>query len=304
MRAALAASHSANTRRAYTGHWEAFAAWAGRTERTALPAEPETVAAHLAELATRVKPATLKLRRAAIAAAHRADGLPDPTASALVRRTLAGLVRAAAALGEASPKQAPALTAEGLAAVRANARRRRKNRAGRRESAVAAERRGSVDIALCSVMRDGLLRPSEAAALTWADIKQAGDGTGRLALGRSKGDQSGEGTVLYLGEAAMLDLEAIRPEDVDGNARVFGLRCAQSISRRLRDVARQAGLGDSFSGHSARVGMTLDLAADGAELVELMRAGRWKTSAMPARYTRMQAAGRGAVAKYYAKRSD
>lgn len=75
-------------------------------------------------------------------------------------------------------------------------------------------------------------------------------------------------------------------------------------SRRLRDAARQAGLGDRFSGHSARVGMTQDLAADGAELVELMRAGRWKSSAMPARYTRLQAAGRGAVAKYYAKRTD
>ena len=35
------------------------------------------------------------------------------------------------------------------------------------------------------------------------------------------------------------------------------------------------------------------------ELPELMTAGRWKSPRMPARYTERQAAGRGAVAKYY-----
>ena len=30
-----------------------------------------------------------------------------------------------------------------------------------------------------------------------------------------------------------------------------------------------------------------------------MTAGRWKTSRVPARYTERQAAGRGAVARYY-----
>ena len=59
-------------------------------------------------------------------------------------------------------------------------------------------------------------------------------------------------------------------------------------------------LGDGFSGHSPRVGMAQDLAADGAALPELMQAGRWRSSAMPALYVRAQSAGRGAVAKYYA----
>ena len=47
---------------------------------------------------------------------------------------------------------------------------------------------------------------------------------------------------------------------------------------------------------SRSVGMAQDLAASG---VELMTAGRWKSSRMPARYTERQAAGRGAVARYY-----
>ena len=39
--------------------------------------------------------------------------------------------------------------------------------------------------------------------------------------------------------------------------------------------------------------------ASGVELPALMTAGRWKSSRMPARYTERQAAGRGAVTRYY-----
>ena len=63
--------------------------------------------------------------------------------------------------------------------------------------------------------------------------------------------------------------------------------------------ALRFGLGDGFTGHSGRVGMAQDLAATGVELPALMTAGRWKNSRMPARYTERQAAGRGAVARYY-----
>jgi hypothetical protein len=87
-------------------------------------------------------------------------------------------------------------------------------------------------------------------------------------------------------------------ETVDPEARVIGLSASQ-IGRRVKAAARAAGLGDGFTGHSGRVGMAQDLAAAGAELPELMTAGRWKSSAMPARYTARQAAGRGAVARYY-----
>ena len=42
-----------------------------------------------------------------------------------------------------------------------------------------------------------------------------------------------------------------------------------------------------------------DLSAAGAELPELMTAGRWDSPTMPAKYTEAQAAGRGAVARYH-----
>ena len=42
--------------------------------------------------------------------------------------------------------------------------------------------------------------------------------------------------------------------------------------------------------------------AGGADLPEVMQAGRWKSPTMPARYAERLLAGRGAVARYYEKR--
>ena len=58
--------------------------------------------------------------------------------------------------------------------------------------------RGNLDIALISLMRDAMLRVSEAAVLTWSDIVSEADGTGRLLIRRSKTDAEGEGAVGFL----------------------------------------------------------------------------------------------------------
>ena len=82
---------------------------------------------------------------------------------------------------------------------------------------------------------------------------------------------------------------------------MFELSASQT-GQRVDAAAKAAGLGEGFSGHSGRVGMAQDLAAAGVELPALMNAGRWKSSRMPAKYTERQAAGRGAVARYYQRR--
>ena len=146
-------------------------------------------------------------------------------------------------------------------------------------------------------MRDGMLRRSEAAAATWADIEAAPDGSGRLTVHRSKTDQDGEGATLYLSRRTMTALATIR-QDAPDEARVFGLSGSQ-IARRIQAAAAAAGLEGRFSGHSCRVGMARDLAATGCQLPALMQAGRWKKPEMPAVYTRNESAGRGAVARYY-----
>ena len=145
-----------------------------------------------------------------------------------------------------------------------------------------------------------MLRRSEAHSLTWADVDFRNNGNALLQLRRSKTDQEGEGVVLYIGKQAAEALRTIRPSEelLDLQAPVFGLS-PQQIGRRVTAAAKAAGLGEGFTGHSGRVGMAQDLANTGTELPALMTAGRWKNSKMPARYTERQAAGRGAVAKYY-----
>lgn len=71
------------------------------------------------------------------------------------------------------------------------------------------------------------------------------------------------------------------------------------MRRVLKARAQPAGVEGRISGHSARVGSAQDLAAAGAELTELMNAGRWQSPAMPAHYAQGQLAlaGRGAVAR-------
>ena len=95
----------------------------------------------------------------------------------------------------------------------------------------------------------------------------------------------------------MKSLEFIRDDAAAGDS-VFGL-CRNQISRRIKQAAKAAGLGNGFSGHSPRVGMARDLARAGTELPRLMTAGRWRSPRMPALYTRNETVARGKVAQYY-----
>ena len=265
-----------------------------------LPAAPADVGRYLEDLVeVRGKAlTTARNRLAAIAAAHRLGKQTDPVKDPLVKATFKRLARE-----YGRPRtQAKGLTNEALAAVKATSRIQRvhKGKRRRKETESQAAERALVDLALLQVMRDGLLRRSEAAALTWGNVELQEDGSGRLHVARSKTDQSAEGVVLYLGPAAVNALLAIRPEDavIDPAARVFNLS-ADRIGRRIKAATKMAGLGEGFSGHSPRVGMAQDLSAAGTELPELMTAGRWDSPTMPAKYTEAQAAGRGAVARYY-----
>ena len=241
--------------------------------------------------------ATIRQAGAAIIRGTDLAGWPKPGGSGV-----AEMMRGLGRILRGPQRQAAPLHAEALAAIRATAFTRRRTRGGHTETAEYAQRRGLVDVALASVMRDGLLRVSEAAALRWRDVELAGDGSGRIRIPESKTDQEAEGVVLYLGPAAVEALLAIRPEEavIDAVTPVFNLH-PDTIRRRLQQAARAAGLPGwrDITGHSGRVGMAQDLSAAGFALPELMTAGRWKSPRMPARYTERQTAGRGAVARYY-----
>ncbi len=292
---ALDQSLAPTTRGNYRAQWKQWEIFADENGYTMFPADP----VHLADWITQRaadgrKPGTIRMGLAAVSAAHHQANLPNPTEDEGVRATMRGITRVA---GRAQ-KQAAGLTAASLAAIRATACVPRIGRGGSRETAATAEAWGLKDIALVSLMRDGMLRRSEAANLTWGDLVDQEDGTGRLTVARSKTDQEGEGVVLFVSAATMEALRTIRPVGADNGDSLFRLS-AEQIGRRISIAAMAAGLGGGFTGHSARVGMAQDLARTGTELPALMTAGRWQSPTMPARYTRGERAGRGAIARFY-----
>ena len=295
LNAVLGHQISENTRKSYSTQWRDFSRWAIRRRVSSLPAHPAHVAAYLAERmeVQGHKPATLRAAAAAVSYMHRNAKLNDPCAESEVRNTLRSAVRKAGL----DQRQAQALTSEDLRSIRDAARIPRVGRGGRIESQEVANQRAAMDIAIICLMRDAMLRVSEAASLRWEDLTDAGDGTGRLIIRRSKTDAEGESVVLFVSPPTMSALAAIRGEADEGDS-MFRLSSNQ-IVRRIKQAAMSAGLGDGYSGHSPRVGMAQDLARIGIELPRLMTAGRWRSPRMPALYIRNETAARGAVAQYY-----
>lgn len=296
--AAVEDSRRPATRRAYAGAWRKFTEWAEAEGLDSLPADPMTVAAYLVHRAGQgLSMSSLEMDRKAIGYNHRIAGQANPASSEGVRATMAGLRNQATDKGRNDPRQARGLTARLLTRIEDTAHRPRTGPSGRTESAGFARRRGNVDIALVSVMRDALLRRGEAAELRWRDIEFIHDGSARLTIRRSK--TSATSAVQFIGLKASVALRYIRPADPDPDARVFGIATGRTIPNRIAAMARAAGLGEGFTGHSPRVGMAQDLTAKGLGLTAIMVAGRWKSERMPAYYSRGESAGRGAVARYY-----
>ena len=135
-------------------------------------------------------------------------------------------------------------------------------------------------------MSDAGLRISEAAALTWRDVLGADDGAGLVYIERLKTDQAGEGAYVVVTPNTLAALNLLRQdtETWSDEDPVFGLSMSQ-ISRRVESMARAAGLGEGYSGHSGRVGLTIRMTRRGAPLQAVQTHGRWKSPSMPARYT-------------------
>ena len=158
---------------------------------------------------------------------------------------------------------------------------------------------GLRDAALITVGSDALLRVSEIAALTVADVQVQSDGSGTVTIHASKTDQEGRGHTRYLGAPTVAAVQRwmqasgisagplfvrVRRGDVAGT-KPLDVRSIRSI---IAKRAAAAGIPDRISGHSLRVGSAQSLAAAGAGLVELQQAGDRKAPQMPARYARHQ----------------
>ncbi len=119
----------------------------------------------------------------------------------------------------------------------------------------------------------------------------AEDGAALVYIERSKTDQIGEGAYVVVTPETLTALKQLRGdvETWNDDGLVFGLSKSQ-ISRRVDSMARAAGLGEGYSGHSGRVGLSIRMTRRGAPLQAVQTHGRWKSPSMPARYTRSEKA--------------
>ena len=299
--AALDASIAPNTAKAYRAALDRFAGWLAGREAT-----DATIAAYVAALMAEGKAgATIKLAAAAIGAGARAQGRPDPRGP-LTRQAIKGAVRANRGRGRG---QAKGLRREDAIATAALA-------------AADGTPKGLRDAALIRVMSDALLRASEAAAATWADLQAADDGSGRLTIRHSKTDQDGEGAVCYLTEHTMTVLAAwrecvaaaepagvnaagaiFRPCTRGGNVVAYATPAGLALTvPTVRNVIRDRAAAAGFNGctaHSLRVGSAQSLIERGASTAAVANVGRWSDPGMVVRYSRNESAGRSAVARLF-----
>ena len=290
--AALESAYGAkNTRRAYLSGWERWAKWAAEHDVRVMPAAPKKVAAYLTERARSGKaPATVRLDRAAIGAAHRAVEAVDPTAEQPVLRVIRSIGAEHDGRGRG---QVQGLIWEVIDRI-----------------AALAEASGSLaglrDCALLRLGSDALLRVSELAALKVSDLHVLSDGSGTITIRRSKTDQEGRGHVRHLGKETVAAVQRYLQEVGVQSGTLFralhhgavherlGVR---SIRRIITQRAADAGIEGRISGHSLRVGAVQSLVAAGASVLEVQQAGDWKSPNMPAHYARHLLAARSAVAR-------
>ena len=252
-----ATSRRMRTVDSYVSQWNRFVAWSQALGRRSLPASPEDVAAYLEDRSeTGARPSTLRVAAAAIARNHKDAGFDVPVHHGVARTVLDELTRDDAP----GPTRALPLDLECYLAIRKTARQPRWGRGGRLERAASARRRGAMDVAMIGLMRDARLRVGEAAELTWGDIERVRGGAGRVRVVGAE-----EASYREVSADTMKRLWPIRRGTGDDEP-VLGMRPNQ-IATRIGAAARQAGLGEGYSGDSPRLGMIKDLKTLGVHLV-------------------------------------
>jgi integrase len=278
VRAYVEAGIAPATRRAYRADLEHFRAWGGD-----IPTTDIQLAAYLAERATTLKVATLTRRLAAISIAHKAQRLPSPVSSPLVRATMRGVRRER---GTAQRQAAPLLREDLFVVLAAPGDRLKDLR----------------DRALLLIGFAGGLRRSELVAIDLVDFERVREGI-VLTIRRSKTDQDGVGRRIgipfgrtihcpvraldaWLTAARIEDGPVFRPVDRHGRVSV-GRLSGEAVS--LIVCARMAAAGfDSagYSGHSLRAGFATSATRAGVPTFKIRQQTGHASDAMLSRYVR------------------
>ncbi len=262
-RPATSALERKRTGASYASQWKRFVAWCEASGRSSLPASPEHLAAYLKDRwESGAKPSTLKVVAAAIARSHKEAGFDAPLQRGVARAVLDELTQD----DSPGPIRALPLDLDCYLAIRKTAHESRSGRGGQMERVSNARKRGALDVAMIGLMRDARLRVSEAAVLTWGDLERVPGGSGHVRVA--------ETGYRVVSADTMRLLASVRRNAGDGEP-LLGMRPNQ-IAIRIGAAARQAGLGEGYSGDSPRLGMIQDLETLGVLLLGSHLAGSEK----------------------------
>lgn len=316
----------ANTYRGLRSDWRVWRRWCKAHQAPSFNPSAAQLRTFFGEFAPARKVGTIRRFGSSLTTMHEAAGFADPLRSPLAREVWRDALkppkrkgkprRAAAPSRVTDRRDLPVEQAKGL------------NREDVERVLMRCDPNtllGLRDAAIVAIGYDLLGRVDELAGLDVEQLDVVADGSGRVAIEFSKTDQAGEGVTLYVRKDAMrrvrhwlmaagiqegavfralrgfaaqarIDVPAKRGSRVRSDAPRLA---ADEIARVIKARVKAARLSEAraYSGHSLRVGAAQDLVEHGATLLEVMQAGRWKSPAMPARYTRAQNAARGGMAK-------
>lgn len=271
-----------STRKTYETDWARFAAHCARLGRTALPADEETILAHLNDLAREgLKLGSIRRAYGTIRAMHTHAGQRLPTLDG-VQNTFDNLARE---LG-ARPRKAAALTVEDLRRV---------------VPLLPDTLAGIRDRAILLLGFSAALRRSEIVALHIDDVTISDRGAD-VFLARSKTDQIGEGALVAVNRAngALCPVAAVeawiaRADLSEGRlfrpvnrwGQIAARMHDQHIDRLCKEVARLIGKDPTkYSGHSLRAGLATSAADAGKSLPEIMGTTRHTSEKVALGYIR------------------
>ena len=228
-----------------------------------MPSTPEDVAAYLENKAEAgARSSTIKVAAAAIAHNHKDAGFAVPLRHGAARTVLEELTQD----DFPGPTRALPLDLDCYLAIRKTAYEPRSGKGEGMERVSNARRRGALDMAVIGLMRDARLRVSEAATLTWGDLERVPGGSGRVRV-----EASGETSYRVVIADTLKLLSSVR-RGADDDESLRGMRPNQ-VAIRISAAARQAGLGEAYSGDSPRLGMIQDLETLGVLLLGSYRLG-------------------------------
>ena len=127
----------------------------------------------------------------------------------------------------------------------------------------------------------------------------------------SKTDQTGRGDVVYISPTTIAALDEMcdkkQEQGIEATDNLILQMTTKQLRRQIRTACEALGLQGKYNAKSPRIGMSMDLASAGCSSNDLMKAGRFRTWAIPDRLTRNHPgmAGTGPlVSRYQAQQKD